>query len=169
METIGERIAKLRDIKAEECGRCTQQDLADYANVEKNTVYKWEHDLVSLNAEKIDLLSQYFNVSCDYLIRGGSPEHLVMMNETGLSDETITILSECRKEGFFYNISDLFAILVKNPFFLLALYDYLFTDFKPEPDGYSLSHLITGEERMARLFVLDQLKKLREEINNGKS
>ena len=169
METIGERIAKLRDIKSEECGHCTQQDLAVFADVEKNTVYKWEHNLVSLNAEKIDLLSQYFNVSCDYLIRGGSPEHLVMMNETGLSDETISILSEWRKEGFFHGVSDLLAVLVKKPFFLVALYDYLFSDFPKETEDYNYLHLTNGMERMARLFVLDQLQKIREEVKNGKS
>ena len=68
MEEIGERIAKLRDIKAEECGHCTQQDLAEAMDVEKGTIYKWEHNLVCLNSDKIIALSKYFHVSCDYLL-----------------------------------------------------------------------------------------------------
>ena len=164
METIGQRIAKLRDIKAEENGNFTQQDLADAVGVTKGTVYKWEHDYVSLNAEKIDQLSRHFNVSCDYLIRGGSSDHLKLMDETGLSDETINALSAHKYK--YPAINEVINALVTDIPLLIILHSYLFSD---NPEYTEKTTLMPSQEQIDRLCVMDRIVKLREEVQNGKS
>lgn len=165
METIGQRIAKLRDIRAEEIGdKFTQQDLADAMGVEKGTIYKWEHDLVSMNAEKIDQLSSFFNVSCDYLVRGGAPDHLMLIDETGLSHETISILSAHKLD--YPAINEVINVLVKDIPLLIVLHSYLFSN---NPEYTESTTLMPSQERVERLCVMDMIVKLREEVYNGKS
>jgi len=166
METIGQRIAKLRDIRAEECGHCTQQDLADAMDVGKGTIYKWENDLVSLNAEKIVALSEFFDVSCDYLLRGGSSDHLKMMDATGLSNETIAVLSYWRTRGKF--VSEMIDILVMNYPFLIVLHDYLFGDFPEAPEPKHPFDYYSNLELHSKLAVIDAIEKMRREIQDGK-
>lgn len=90
------RIKKLRELKSEERKRAngttilfSQRELAEALDVSQKTVDKWEHDQVMLNSEKIVALADFFNVSTDYLLRGGNPDSLVLMNETGLPESTI--------------------------------------------------------------------------------
>ena len=100
METIGQRITELRKHKSKQIGRrFTQADLAKKMNVEEKQISKWETDEVRLSADKIIRLADFFNVSTDYLLRGGNIENLVMMNETGLSDQTIDRLRELKANG----------------------------------------------------------------------
>lgn len=100
MRTIGENLRKLRDIKSEDQGRkITQTEVAAFMGVEKNTVWKWEHDKVQLPADQIVRLADFYGVSADKLLRDGKAENLVMMNETGLSDQTIDRLRELKAKG----------------------------------------------------------------------
>ena len=92
METIGQRIRKLRDIKAEEDGHCTQAELGAALGVTQNTVQKWEHDMICLNSDKIVALADYFDVSCDYLlsrIKAKNHDIQFICDYTGLSEESI--------------------------------------------------------------------------------
>lgn len=100
MSTIGENLRKLRDIKSEDQERkITQTEVAAFMGVEKNTVWKWEHDKVQLSADQIVRLADFYGVSADKLLRDGKAENLVMMNETGLSDQTIDRLRELKAKG----------------------------------------------------------------------
>lgn len=100
MRTIGENLRDLRDRKSEDQGRkITQTDVAAVMGVEKNTVWKWEHDKVQLSADQIVRLADFYQVSTDELLRGGKAESLVMMNETGLSDQTIDRLRKNKARG----------------------------------------------------------------------
>lgn len=97
-ETIGDRIKFLREEKSE-LRKITQADLSKVMGVDAKQISKWENDEVQLNAEKIVKLADFFGVSVDYLLRGGKVENLVMINETGLTDQTIDRLRKHYQNG----------------------------------------------------------------------
>ncbi len=133
-----------------------------------------------LNSEKIVALADYFNASCDFLLRGGNKEHLSLMNMTGLSDESIETL-----EKIYNDLSDPgYSIIVLNAIIsdrhlLSLLGEYLCKDFD------SISYIQGGRqyqvstewlgafdsflaesslEPVARIVISDHLKMLREKI-----
>ena len=97
--SIGQNLRELREKTGDHGKKLTQQGLADLMGVEKNTVYKWETDKVQLNAEHIVRLADFYGISTDELLRGGKAESLVMINETGLSDQTIDRLRAYKAKG----------------------------------------------------------------------
>lgn len=67
--TIGFRIKALRNTKG-----ISQEELADVLNVSRQTISKWESDIVSPDINNIQILSNYFNVRTDYTINGNEKE-----------------------------------------------------------------------------------------------
>ncbi len=65
---IGERIHNLRKAKG-----VSQEQLADMAGVSRQAVSKWESEQSIPDIEKIILLSDYFEVTTDYLLKGTEP------------------------------------------------------------------------------------------------
>ena len=63
--TLGERIYELRKTKG-----LSQEQLSLEINVSKETVAHWENDVVMPSIHKLILLSELFDVSLDYLIKG---------------------------------------------------------------------------------------------------
>lgn len=63
--TIGDRIQEIRKKKG-----LSQEDLANSIDVSRQAVSKWESGQSSPELEKIILLSEYFGVTTDYLIKG---------------------------------------------------------------------------------------------------
>lgn len=66
--TIADRIQNLRKIKG-----ISQEELADKIGVSRQAVSKWESEQSSPDLEKIILLSDYFEVTTDYLLKGIEP------------------------------------------------------------------------------------------------
>lgn len=99
METMGDRIRELRKRKNTKSRRFTQADLAKAMGVQEKQISKWENNEIELNSDKIIRLADFFGVSADYLLRGGEVDSLVMINETGLSDQTINRLREHKQNG----------------------------------------------------------------------
>ncbi len=60
---FGKRLRRLRDEK-----QLNQEDIAKITGVERSTVTKWETTASMPNAETLDQLASYFNVSVDYLL-----------------------------------------------------------------------------------------------------
>ncbi|MGD0855706.1 MAG: UTRA domain-containing protein [Dehalococcoidia bacterium] len=60
---FGKRLKELREEKQK-----TQEDIAKITGFERSTVAKWETTSTTPNAEALDLLATYFNVSVDYLL-----------------------------------------------------------------------------------------------------
>lgn len=67
--TIGFRIKALRNAKG-----ISQEELAEALNVSRQTISKWESDIVSPDINNIQSLSNYFNVRTDYIINGNEKE-----------------------------------------------------------------------------------------------
>ena len=62
MNVFGERLKELRNAKG-----ITQKELAELLNVSGNTVHSWEKDKQEPSMSSLLFLSEYFEVSLDYL------------------------------------------------------------------------------------------------------
>lgn len=67
--TLADRIQNLRKIKG-----ISQEELADKIGVSRQAVSKWESEQSSPDLEKVILLSDYFDVTTDYLLKGIEPK-----------------------------------------------------------------------------------------------
>lgn len=66
---ISERIQNLRKSKG-----ISQEQLAENIGVSRQAVSKWEIGQAAPDTEKIILLSEYFNTTTDYILRGIEPD-----------------------------------------------------------------------------------------------
>ena len=71
---IADRIQQLRKTKG-----ISQEELADKIGVSRQSVSKWESEQTTPDIEKIILMSDYFEVSTDYLLKGIE----IVTDETG--------------------------------------------------------------------------------------
>lgn len=65
ISSIGTRIKELRKIK-----NISQEELANELSVSRQTISKWESDIVSPDINNIKMISNFFEVSTDYIING---------------------------------------------------------------------------------------------------
>ena len=65
MSDFGERIYELRNKN-----NMSQGDLADRLEVSRQTVSKWENSMCKPEADKLIQLSEIFNISIDYILKG---------------------------------------------------------------------------------------------------
>ena len=87
--------ARLRSLLEET--ETTQHALADYCGVERQTIAKWKDGITRPDADALCKLSQFFNVSADYLIgisnnRTTNRATLELCTTLGLSDRSIAFL-----------------------------------------------------------------------------
>ena len=64
-ESVGDRLLKLRNEKG-----MTQEDLAEYLNVSRQSVSKWELNKTLPDVEKLTQLSELYEVTLDYIVKG---------------------------------------------------------------------------------------------------
>ena len=69
--TVGERIQDLRKKKG-----FSQEKLAEYLNMSRQAVAKWEQNVCEPNLDCLAKMSDLFGVDLDYLIRGKASEEL---------------------------------------------------------------------------------------------
>lgn len=74
--TIADRIQSLRKAKG-----ISQEELADKIGVSRQAVSKWESEQSSPDLEKVILLSDYFEVTTDFLLKGIEPTAQVREKE----------------------------------------------------------------------------------------
>ena len=160
---IGQNIRLLR-----ERIDMSQAKLAKALDVSPNTIEKWENGRNNIKADMVVKIADFFNISCDLLLKGGKAENLVLINETGLSDSTIERLKR-------NNSNEMLAvkympitinILVQYPMVLLAIWDYL-TDNFPTIETPNQTFFSADTERLSRLHVLDALADMRKEFWRG--
>lgn len=70
---VGERIKKLRNQY-----NLTQEELAERLGVQKNTVYRYENDLLTPSVDVFVKLAIMFNSSVDYLLGLGKESFLYL-------------------------------------------------------------------------------------------
>ncbi|MGN0395626.1 MAG: helix-turn-helix domain-containing protein [Coprococcus sp.] len=78
---IGERLSELRSKK-----NMTQEEFAEYMNVSRQSVSKWELNKALPDVEKLMKISDLFEVSLDYLLKGA--DHIFPCNTNSESIET---------------------------------------------------------------------------------
>ncbi len=90
---IGERIRNEREKRG-----LTQTELAKELenldiSISRQKVAKWETGLQGLQPEEVIKLADFFDIDCDYLLRGVRSINVSTANKTGLSEKTITQLT----------------------------------------------------------------------------
>ena len=63
--TFGERLYELRKNK-----NISQEELAELLDVSRQSISKWENDKAYPEMTRLLFMSEYFDVSLDYLMRG---------------------------------------------------------------------------------------------------
>jgi transcriptional regulator with XRE-family HTH domain len=81
---IGKRIIELRATH-----NLTQEQLAKALNVSREVVGKWETGTRDLKTGHTIALANYFQISCDELLRGIKADHVNINEATGLSSDAI--------------------------------------------------------------------------------
>ena len=94
MKTPGQRVSYLRVKRG-----LSQKELAERIHVSRDVVAKWENDSKrSIPNESLVNLSDFFDVSTDYLLRGTKAkklDNIKIVNKYGLSEEALGILEDC--------------------------------------------------------------------------
>lgn len=97
MATFGKRVKELRVDK-----NLTQQELANSFYLNKSSISRYEKDKQIPELETLEKLSDYFEVSLDYLLGKSdikNPEEAIKLNTSnsistkGLSDENIKLIN----------------------------------------------------------------------------
>ena len=87
--TIGSRIEALRQEKG-----LTQAALAKQMSVKRETIVQWESNSRDLKTAATVKLADFFNVTCDYILRGIEAENVDVHKQLGLSDAAINALHQ---------------------------------------------------------------------------
>ncbi len=82
--TLADRIQEQRKLKG-----ISQEELADKVGVSRQAVSKWESEQSMPDLDKIIILSEYFGVTTDYLIKGTK----TCNNKKPLSDEQVLFIT----------------------------------------------------------------------------
>lgn len=86
--TFGERLTELRENKD-----LSRQKVADDLGISRASLEYYEKGKRTPDIEILLKLADYFEVTCDYLIKGVSTENVSIHNKTGLSDKSIEVLT----------------------------------------------------------------------------
>lgn len=84
---VGDRLLRLRNEKG-----MTQEDLAEYLNVSRQSVSKWELNKTLPDVEKLMQLSELYEVTLDYLVKGA--EEVIEEKSEASDDEEIRVKVE---------------------------------------------------------------------------
>ena len=74
MKTIGERIKELRESK-----NLSAKDLCSYININTSTYSKLENDKKSIDVDELRKLTNFYNVSADYLLGTNNNQEDIVM------------------------------------------------------------------------------------------
>lgn len=125
--TFGNRLYGLRKNSG-----LSQEELAELLDVSRQSVSKWESDKGYPEMTRLIFLSDYFNVSLDYLMRGEEQEKLSEKKQEALEYHTDTLMN--RIQIFLTNLNHkqknelklLYVLLILVLIGLLNLISYKF-------------------------------------------
>lgn len=179
--SIGENLREIRKAKEDQGLRLTQKAVAAAMGVRDKQVSKWENDQVQLSADQIVRLADLYQVSTDKLLRGGKAENLVMMNETGLSDQTIDRLRELKAKGKTES-SEMINLLCDTRFsphkllpaagelLLSALYAFVHCEDHPVFDDPETGGRYIGSQAdLYQLRIIQELQELRRQYQETRA
>ena len=106
MKEIGERIAELRNGQG-----ISQGELAKELYIDRGVVAKWENGSREIKPGHTVDLADFFNVPCDYILRGIQSEQLDIHKATGLDDEAIERLMRRKSKGKIKHIKRLIMLM----------------------------------------------------------
>ncbi len=75
-ETISERIKKMRKEKG-----LNQSELSEKTGISQRSISAIENGITDLSTKQIKIISEFFNVSTDYLINGKDTENTISETE----------------------------------------------------------------------------------------
>ena len=137
---IGKRIAELRKQQ-----KITQTELADQLNISDKTVSKWESGKGDPSLEMLELLSNKFDCSIDYLVKGYDKEFYVRSNDD-ISKKCFELLKAKIGEERFNEFSENYSYkgIKKNAFNFETSNKELFDKYSNAPDDDPVfEHLLT--------------------------
>lgn len=94
VDSLGKRLRNLRALLPE---HPTVKKVSDAIGISYNTLSAYERDERSPDAKILVLLADYYNTTCDYIVRGLSPENVKIGKETGLSEEALSYLAHLHR------------------------------------------------------------------------
>ncbi len=111
-DSVGERLLELRSQK-----RMTQEDLAEYLNVSRQSVSKWELNKALPDVEKLMQLSGLYEVTLDYIVTGKEipknvTEESALVHTESVFEQQDTESSVPHFENMAYRMIFLVAMLV---------------------------------------------------------
>jgi len=83
---IADRIQNLRKIKG-----ISQEELADKVGVSRQAVSKWESEQSMPDLDKVIIMSEYFGVTTDYILKGIEPTHETDKNNNSITGQILYI------------------------------------------------------------------------------
>ncbi|MBE6143886.1 MAG: helix-turn-helix transcriptional regulator [Erysipelotrichaceae bacterium] len=125
--TFGERVIKLRKIN-----HITQEQLADYLQVSRQSIFKWEKNKTYPEIEKLVSLSNIFDCSIDYLLKNkkqveeellSTEENVLLVTENKNRIEEVELTKVERIQKKITNIFYAFIIFMISLIFNLNLKD----------------------------------------------
>jgi XRE family transcriptional regulator, regulator of sulfur utilization len=105
-EVIGMRIRNLREDKD-----LNQAQFGKVLGVSDRTIGRIERGEKLLDVEVASAISQFFNISCDELLRGEKPKYYQILNHTGLSENAVQYLNRKRLDKNHKNTHPLVQII----------------------------------------------------------
>ena len=117
--TIADRIQTLRKSKG-----LSQEELADAAGVSRQAVSKWESEQSTPDLDKVIILSEIFDVTTDYLLKGIEPvetnDHKTMADV--VDQKILTEKNGKRAKGILKWVLIVFAVLLAVDFISMLIY-----------------------------------------------
>ena len=170
-ESFGKRIKKLR----RKAG-LTAAQLAEKVGSHQSRISAIENGKNAyINALDLPLYADALETTVSYLVRGGKAENLVLMNETGLSDETVDRMRANKAKGktIFAEMVNLLSdtrlshhelLPTSGELLLSAMYDFIHCDeksvYKSPSDG---GQYVGGLDDIYLLRIIKELQSLRSE------
>lgn len=114
-ETFADRLQELRM-----CNGISQKTLAEAIGISRQSINSYELEERLPSVEAVSKIADFFNVSCDYLIRGIEAENLNVQRELGINQSTINKIRYCHQKetlnlmlssNYFYELCELFENL----------------------------------------------------------
>lgn len=94
ISAFAERLTALRESKGKK-----RQDVADDIQISRASLEYYEKGKRKPDIEVLLKLADYYNVTCDYLLKGVKTENVSINEVTGLSDKAIETLSRIFKQS----------------------------------------------------------------------